>query len=64
MGSIFFKSCDVVIVEGFKFEEEFPKVVVGELDEDVKDKIVATLTVKGKEDYNKVLNWVLDNLNL
>ena len=60
----FFETCDVVIVEGFKFEKGFPKVVVGELEKDIREKVVSTLTVKGKEDYNRVLKWVLDNLNL
>jgi len=60
----FFETCDVVIVEGFKFEKGFPKVVVGELEEDIREKVIPTLTVKGKEDYSRVLKWVLDNLNL
>jgi len=60
----FFETCNVVIVEGFKFEKGFPKVVVGELEEDIREKVVPTLTAKGKEDYNRVLKWVLDNLNL
>jgi len=60
----FFETCNVVIVEGFKFEKGFPKVVVGELEEDIREKVVPTLTVKGKEDYSRVLKWVLDNLNL
>ncbi len=61
----FFKDLDVVIVEGFKFEKGFPKILVGQLEEDIKNPIKEeiVLTVKGKEDYKKALSWILKNLN-
>jgi molybdopterin-guanine dinucleotide biosynthesis protein len=62
----FFQDLDVVIVEGFKFEKGFPKILVGLLEEDIKNPIKEeiVLTVEGKEDYQKVLSWILERLNL
>jgi molybdopterin-guanine dinucleotide biosynthesis protein B len=54
---------DVVIVEGFKFHKGFPKIQVGELEEDIKGNVSdIVLTVCDKKDYPKALNWVLENL--
>ena len=54
---------DVIIVEGFKFSRGFPKIQVGELEGDIGLAVLdVVLTVKGKEDYGKVLDWVLKNL--
>jgi len=59
----FFTDCDLVVVEGFKFEKGFPKVLVGELEEDLAGKIDRIdITVRSKKDYKKVLEWVLNNL--
>jgi len=59
-----FGDCDVVVVEGFKFEGGFPKVLVGELEEDINGKVEKIeITVKGREDYKKVLEFVLCNLS-
>ena len=59
-----FEDCDVVIVEGFKFEKGFPKVLVGELEEDLKGRVESiVLTIKGKEDYKKALDFIEKNLN-
>jgi molybdopterin-guanine dinucleotide biosynthesis protein B len=58
-----FEDCDVVLVEGFKFEKGFPKIVVGKLEEDIKGKVEdIVLKVEGKEDYPKVLNFILRQL--
>ncbi len=60
---ILFEDCDAVIVEGFKFERGYPKVLVGELEEDLRGKVdEITLEVSSKEDYPKVLEWVLEHL--
>ena len=54
-----FEDCDIVIVEGFKFEKGFPKILVGELEEDLKEKVEEiVLTVKGKEDYKKAMEFI------
>jgi len=58
-----FKDCDIVLVEGFKFEKGFPKIVVGELEDDVKGKVDnIVLKVKGKEDHPEVLEFILRQL--
>jgi len=58
-----FEDCDAVIVEGFKFEKGYPKVLVGELEEDLLGKVgEITLRVDSNEDYPKVLAWVLNRL--
>jgi len=58
-----FEDCDVVVVEGFKFEKGYPKVLVGNLEPDMSDRVEdIALKVEGKNDYPKVLNWILDNL--
>jgi len=57
----FFEDCEVVLVEGFKTEKGFPKILVGNLESDaLKEEIV--LTVKGKEDFPKALEWILTNI--
>ena len=54
-----FEDCDIVIVEGFKFEKGFPKILVGDLEEDLRGKVEEiVLTVKGKEDYKKALEFI------
>ena len=59
----FFEDCDIVIVEGFKFEKGFPKIVVGDLEDDIKGKVSNTIfTVEGQKDYYKILNWVLNQI--
>ncbi len=58
-----FEDCDIVLVEGFKFEKGFPKIVVGELEDDVKGKVDnIVLKVEGKEDYPEVLEFILRQL--
>jgi molybdopterin-guanine dinucleotide biosynthesis protein B len=58
-----FEDCDVIIVEGFKFERGYPKVLVGELEEDVRDRIdEIALTVNSRDDYERVLNWILKEI--
>ncbi len=56
-----FDGLDLVIVEGFKSEKGFPKILVGEEEFDLPKEDVV-LTVKGKEDYEKALNWILERL--
>jgi len=53
----FFEDCDAVIVEGFKEEKGYPKVVVGDLPADE-----AILRVKSRRDYPKVLEFLLSSL--
>ena len=58
-----FEDCDIVLVEGFKFEKGFPKIVVGELEDDVKGKVDnIVLKVESKEDYPVVLEFILRQL--
>jgi len=58
-----FEDCDIVLVEGFKFEKGFPKIVVGELEDDVKGKVDnVVLKVESKEDYPVVLEFILRQL--
>ncbi len=59
----FFKDCDVVVVEGFKFESGFPKILIGELEEDIKNGVKdIALRVNGREDYEKALRWILEKI--
>ncbi|HIP97904.1 MAG TPA: molybdopterin-guanine dinucleotide biosynthesis protein B [Aquifex aeolicus] len=56
----FFEDCDVVLVEGFKSEKGFPKILVGNLENDaLKGEIV--LTIKDKKDFPTALEWILEN---
>ena len=55
----FFKDLDVVLVEGFKTEKGFPKIAVGEIEDDLVGKDEVISRVKGKEDYERVLEEVL-----
>lgn len=48
----YFSDCNIVILEGWKSLEGVKKVVVGDLD-------VEGLKVKGVEDLEKVLNYIL-----
>jgi molybdopterin-guanine dinucleotide biosynthesis protein B len=62
----FFEDCDIVIIEGFKYEKNFPKVLVGEEDfiENFQNLPIISeivIKVKSKRDYPKVLNWILEN---
>jgi len=58
-----FEDCDIVLVEGFKFEKGFPKIVVGELEDDLKGRLDnVVLKVEGKEDYPGVLEFILQCL--
>jgi len=58
-----FEDCDIVLVEGFKFEKGFPKIVVGELEDDLKGRVNnIVLKVEGKEDYPEVLEFILRQL--
>ena len=58
-----FEDCDIVLVEGFKFEKGFPKIVVGELEDDLKGRVNnIVLKVEGKEDYPEVLEFILQGL--
>ena len=55
----FFKDLDAVLVEGFKTEKGFPKIAVGEIEDDLVGKDEIIFRVKGKEDYKRVLEEVL-----
>ena len=59
----FFKDLDVVLVEGFKTERGFPKIAVGDIEEDLLGKDEIILRVRGEGDYEKALEEVLKSLN-
>jgi molybdopterin-guanine dinucleotide biosynthesis protein B len=57
----FFEDCDVVLVEGFKGERGYPKIAVGDIESDaLREEIV--LRVKDKDDFHRVLEWVLNQI--
>ena len=55
----FFKDLDVVLVEGFKTERGFPKIAVGDIEEDLAGKDEVILRVRGEGDFPKALREVL-----
>ncbi|NPB05893.1 MAG: molybdopterin-guanine dinucleotide biosynthesis protein B [Aquificae bacterium] len=56
----FFEGLDAVLVEGFKGEEGFPKVWVDRRGNFPEGAFV--FKVRGREDYEGVLNWLLERL--
>ena len=55
----FFKDLDVVLVEGFKTERGFPKIAVGDIEEDLLGEEEIIFRVRGEKDYPKALEKVL-----
>ncbi|HIO41975.1 MAG TPA: molybdopterin-guanine dinucleotide biosynthesis protein B [Aquifex sp.] len=59
----FFEDLDVVLVEGFKTERGFPKIAVGEIEDDLAGRDEIIFRVRGGEDYGRALEEVLKVLN-
>ena len=55
----FFGDLDVVLVEGFKTERGFPKIAVGEIEEDLVGREDIALRVRDRGDFPKALREVL-----